>query len=230
MALVVGLLAVLVAAVPAGSHEVDTPTLSTPEDAVREYLVGVATADLERVRGAMAADEMAAGFDFEGYIERLGVFLPFAAFSPTADPLFVEMNRAHMSMQVLGQLRMLIYSLLTDASLEPQGVAQVDRAWAASFVGQLDLERLAGLEIQVIEPPQSDAVTSERYLANAASQADVFGADELSERVAIVSLEGVSYRVGFTLLRYGQSWKVVQQTSPLSGISPTGAAERVSGG
>jgi len=57
----------------------------------------------------------------------------------------------------------------------------------------------------------------------------VQGADELTERVALVMLEGQGYLVGFTLLRYGDGWKVSSQSPPLAGTPSTGVATPVDG-
>jgi hypothetical protein len=66
--------------------------------------------------------------------------------------------------------------------------------------------------------------TNERYLANAAAQAAVYGADELTERLALLELDGDTYGLGFTLLRYGDRWLVSGQSSPIAGTSALGTA------
>ena len=63
-----------------------------------------------------------------------------------------------------------------------------------------------------------------RYLENAARLASIYGADESTERVALFSFEGNYYYLGFTLLRYGDNWKISSQTSPLAGTSALGTA------
>jgi hypothetical protein len=55
--------------------------------------------------------------------------------------------------------------------------------------------------------------------------AKVYGADELTERLALVQVNGNHYAVGFQLVRYGGDWKVLGQVSNLAGTSSSGAAE-----
>jgi hypothetical protein len=42
--------------------------------------------------------------------------------------------------------------------------------------------------------------------------------------VALLGFNGSDYEVGFELLRYGDGWKVLVQTSTVAGLPPTGAA------
>ena len=61
-------------------------------------------------------------------------------------------------------------------------------------------------------------------LKYAAKQAAIYGADELTERMALVSLDGKLYEVGFTLLRYGDDWRISSQTSALGNTAAVGTA------
>jgi hypothetical protein len=223
-ALVLGVLAASLTVGQASAQQPGT-AFASPEDAVREYLAGVAAADVDRILATVAADEMAAGFQFEAYIDRLKAFLPFLAPAPATDPLFIEMDRISLTDQVMDQARMLIYSLLTDVDLEGSPTVNVDAAWAASFAAQLDLDRLAALTTEDVQFPEPELATSERMLANAASMAAIYGADELTERLALIELDGRRYLIAFTLLRYGDSWKVSSQSSALSGLPSTGVAQ-----
>ena len=100
----------------------------------------------------------------------------------------------------------------------------MDREWAEAFVSQVDPERLAGLEVVDIRFPDAEFEDDPRYLENAAERASIYGADELTERLALISFEDQLYDVGFTLLRYGDDWKVLSQVSPLGGMSALGTA------
>ena len=203
------------------------PGFATPEEAVRAYLAGVADADMAQVLASAAIDEAAEGFDFVAYTERLRAWLPFISPAPATDPFLVEMNRAQQTAQLLGQTRMLVYSLLTTEDLEGGTVAPVDGAWARAFIDQVDLSRLAGLYVVAVMPADAELQALQRYLDNAAKQAATQGADELTERVAVVLFEDQGYTVGFTLLRYGDGWKVASQSSAIVATSVTGVATRI---
>lgn len=222
MGMALGLLATALGALPAVGQA--TPAgPATPEDAVRAYLQGVANADPDAVLDASAVDAMASGVDFVGWVDRLHAWMPFQAPVPATDPFLVELNRAQQASQLLSQTRMLLYGLLTDVELDGSPVAPVDAAWAQGLADQLDLARLAELEIGEIAPPDPELMSGERYLDLVAKQAAVYGADELTERVALIALDGRSYVVGFTLMRYDDAWLVSSQSSAIGGTPATGA-------
>lgn len=50
----------------------DASALATPEEAVRAYLEGVAGADVEAILATAAVDEVAEGYRFDRYVDRLG--------------------------------------------------------------------------------------------------------------------------------------------------------------
>jgi hypothetical protein len=224
LAALLALLASLLITLGAPASAQDDPSLATPEDAVREYLAGVAEADAERILGASAIDEAAEGYDFVANTEALRAFLPFQSLGPSEYPLSVEANRAQLTSRVLSWVQMLAYGLLTGEEIEATGIVPADRAWAEAFVGQVDPARLAGLEVMDIRFPDADLQADERYLELSAAQAARYGADELTERLALISFEDQLYELGFTLLRYGDDWKVFSQISALGGTSPLGTA------
>jgi hypothetical protein len=226
--LTIGLLAGVLAAVPALAAEgPPAPGFATPEDAVRAYLAGVADADVAGVLASAAIAEMATGFDFTAYTERLRAWSPYSAPAPATDPMLIEMNRAKQTAQLLGQTQTLVYSLLTTEDLDSYMVSPVDGAWAQSFIDQLDLSRLADLHVVAVLLADAELQAGPRYLENAAKSAAVQGADELTERVALVLFEDRGYTVGFTLLRYGDTWKVSSQSSAIAGTPGSGAATPV---
>jgi len=100
----------------------------------------------------------------------------------------------------------------------------VDGAWAEGFVAQVDPARLAGIEVLDARFPNPDLEASERYLENAAALAATYSADELTERLVLFYFEGRTYVLGFTLLRYGDTWLVSSQSSPIGGTSTFGTA------
>ena len=198
---------------------------STPEDAVTSYLAAVAANDVDAILDASAADEMAAGFDFTAYTERLQAMNLGFSLAPTEYPMYGEMNRYQQAAQVLGQVRNLAYGLLSDETIDGRVIGPVDEAQVAAFVTAVDPSRLAGLTVLDIRLPEPDAAADERYLENVAKMAATYGADEMTERLAFVELEGDTFGVGFTLLRYADTWLVSWQSSVLGGTSALGTAE-----
>lgn len=201
---------------------------ATPEEAVCEYVAGVAHADIERVLRTSAAAEMTRGFRFELLVDRVRAFTP-AMSGPVHTPFFAEIQESSWRSQLLSQVRMLAYSLLAPDDLGPvrEGtvLADVGSAWAQELMADLDPTRLASLVVADIGLPEPEMYQSSVNVANMAKLASIYSADELTDRVALLTFEGEQYAIGFTLLRYGDGWKVYQQSSPISGIPPFGVAQ-----
>jgi hypothetical protein len=201
------------------------PGAATPEDAVTTYLDAVAANDVEAILDATAVDEMAAGFDFAAYSERLRAMNLGFSLAPSEYPMYAEMNGYQQAAQILAQVRNLAYGLLSDETIDGRVIAPVDEAQVASFVAAVDPARLGDLSVLDIRLPEPEAAADERYVENVARIAAINGADELTERLALVGLDGETWGVGFTLLRYGDAWLVSAQSSVLGNTSALGTAE-----
>lgn len=194
----------------------------TPEAAVLAYIDGVARQDLDAVFAATAIEEMASGLDFASYIGWLGA-LTAQMPAPASDPFFIELNRAFYATQFAKQLQFLAYGLMTTSELLDNRIVMLDEAGAAEFAAGIDAKRLRGIAIVKIGAPNPAVLNSEANVFNQARTAASFGADEGTERIALIAFEGANYFVGFRLLRYGAEWKISSQTSPIAGGNVLGA-------
>ncbi len=220
-AIMVGALALL----PMGSAAQSSPAPATPEDAVTSYLAAVAANDVEAILAATAVDEMASGFDFERSAERLRAITPLQGLAPAEYPMYAAANRYQQAAQILGQVRNLAYGLLSGETIDGSIIAPVDEAQVEAFAAAVDPGRLGGLEVLDIRLPEPEAAADERYLEGIGQIAATYGADELAERLALVELDGETYGIGFTLLRYADAWLVSSQASVLGGTTALGTAE-----
>jgi hypothetical protein len=200
-----------------------TVDLATPEDAVRAYMSGVTGADFDAILEAAAIDEVAEGFRFDLQVDRLQAYVPFSL-APAAYPFYADVNRALRTERVARQVLNLAYSLLSSQTIEGNIIAPADQAWAEDFTREVDPSRLATLTVVDVGIANEAAMQGERYQQNAELQARSYGADELTERVALFYFEGELYYVGFTLVRYGDGWKVLDQTAPMAGTTALGTA------
>jgi hypothetical protein len=201
------------------------PGFPTPEDAVRAYMSGVANADADRILRATAIEEVSSAFRFDLSAERLNAMLLFDSLAPADYPFYADVNRAMQSARVLRQVQMLAYSLLSSEKIDGTAIVPVDRARAEAFISEVDPSRLGGLTIADIRFPNAKFEHATRYLATSALRAGTYGADELTERMVLFGFEGKLYDVGFTLLRYGEGWKVLEQDSALGGTDSLGTAQ-----
>jgi hypothetical protein len=201
---------------------------TTPEEAITSYMEGVAQSDLQKILQACAINEMSEKFRFDLYTERLGgIFLPAQFLSPTDYPFYVETNKLQVSSQMFSRVKILVYSLLSSEKVgDGSAITNMDAARTASFIKDVDPKRLSGLEVKEIGLPNKTLMNGAKYQENAAKSALSFGADESTERVALFSFEQNYYYLGFTLLRYGKSWKISSQTSALANTNALGAPEQ----
>lgn len=202
----------------------DGVSFKSPEEAVTHYLGGVAQNDVRKIFQASAVNEMGGNFKFAAYAERLRVINP-TYLSPSEYPFYAEINKAQLSSQLLNQVKNLSYSLLSDEQTGG-GIIQADAERVGRFVKDVDPRRLSKLEVRKIDLPNKKVMAEAGYLENAARIAAAYGADESTERVALVSFEQKYYYLGFTLLRYGAGWKIANQVSQLAGTSALGEAQQ----
>ena len=213
----------------AASAAATSAVRATPEDAVRQYLAGVAANDTNQVFGACAIDEVAAHFQFDVQAERLQAILPSTFLLPSGYQFYAGLNRYGQAYQIFVELRGLSYSLLSTEPVD-KIITPVTADQAQQLIKDLDPSHLAGLTVASVKFPIAKFATDAHTLANFAAEAKVYGADELTERLALFQLNGQYYAVGFTLVRYGSDWKVLNQVSNLAGMPATGAAQQTTPG
>ena len=189
---------------------------TTPEEAVTAYIEGVADRDLDAVIAATTADDKSTHFDFVAYVDRIMSLSPWRTPLPTTDPLFVKINKQGFSAQVASQVQILAYGLMTTNDL---GKSQkMDAAEATALASILRADRLSSLKLVKVAIPRPDLLNKENYQLNAIRMAKVNGADTATERLVLLSFEDLTFVVGFTLLKYGDDWKVESASSPIAGI------------
>ncbi len=193
----------------------------SPEAAVSAYVEAVATLDFDAVLDATAVEDMGKAFDFVAYVHRLRAMTPTMP-APTGSDFFEQVNAVQFTATVAAQVKFLAIALLTTSTVVDGMTVMAPDNEAEIFAEQFDPARLGDLKLEKVAIPSPDLVSSERYLKNAAQQAGAYGADELTERAALVAFEGKHYVLGFTLARYGDDWGVMSQTSPIMGVSALG--------
>jgi hypothetical protein len=207
--------------------QVHEMVFKTPEEAIIHYFEGMAQADTDKIFQTCAINEMSEKFRFDLYTERVRALMPILSLSPTDYPLYVETNKIQRSAQIFNRVKIFAFSLLSSEEVgEGKTIIIEDAERINNFMQDVDPRRLAQLEVEKIGLPDEALMNSDRYLKNAAALASIYGADESTERVALFSFEQNYYYLGFTLLRYGENWKISDQFSPLAGTNNSGAPEK----
>jgi hypothetical protein len=201
-------------------------SFKTPEEAITFYMQAVAQGDVPQIMQACAINEMSENFRFDLYTNRFQALM-LQAPAPSDYPFYAEMNKAQFSWQILFQARNLAYGLLsTETELLDGYTVRIDTEGTIKFMEEVDPERLARLQVTEIGVPSPELMYTERNQENFNMQAQIYGADELTERVVLFLFEGDYYYVGFTLLRYGENWKISSANSVLGGTNALGTPQK----
>ncbi|PKR87876.1 hypothetical protein CXZ10_17265 [Pleomorphomonas diazotrophica] len=200
----------------------------TPEEAITAYIEGVKANDFDAVLATTAVDRMSKGFDFVAFAKRLNA-ITYSTAMPTTDPFFIAINKQIYTINVARHLQYLTYSLMTNSDvLKGVTVSLANNPTAADDIYTVvQAKRLAGLSIAKIGIPYPEDFKSDRLQVNFTKQAKIYGADIRTERVVLLSFDGLNYMIGFSLFRYGDDWLIDDQISSLAGTDTLGTATRM---
>ena len=204
-------------------------TFKTPEDTIKYYFDGVEQNNLNKILQACAINEMAEKFNFASQVERLGgVMSPGQFLSPTDYTFYSEINKVTESSQILHQVKFFAYGLLSSEKVGDSSlILNMDPQRVNKFIKDVDPRTLSTIEIKKISLPNQTLMNDPKYIENAKKSAILYGADESTERVALFSFEQSYYYIGFTLLRYGENWKISSQSSPLANTNVLGTPIKI---
>jgi hypothetical protein len=188
-----------------------------PEDAIEAYVAGIKNQDFDAILAATAVDHMSKRLDFVGQVDRLQSLSIRSPLPPTSD-LYVAMNRAEFVNDIAMAMKVFTFTLLSDGEMQIGETMRMKAEGAVTFSQTVDTTRLSGLSLIKIGIPEPTLVKSKVYQANASVRARTFGADDLVERVALLTFEGESFVLGFTLLRYQEGWSVLIPGSQVAGL------------
>jgi hypothetical protein len=212
----------------AGLYERD---FSTPEEAIEHFVAAVAGNDFKEAMAACAVNEAADNFDAAAYIARLKVITYYMG-APSDYEFYRTLNRAYVLNQITNQLKYFTYSFFDSEAAKAicggQNYALQDfEKDAAQFVADVDPAVLADLRILRMDLPYPETYNSENNEGNLLNFTATYGADEATDRIVLYELDGETYLGGFTLLRYGNSWKIISLSSAIGGISAYGAVSQI---
>ncbi len=201
-------------------------TFAEPEDAVQYFLDRVKAADLDGAMSACAVDEAAQNYDYEAAIDRFGAMgLNVPVFMPSDYALYTSYNQYTVQNQIAGGLRMMALSSTLPEEYEGYlGYVTVPESSGdiqfSDVVKDMDPGAFLEMEIVKIQPNGYEDDAYSDYLEETAA---IYGADEMAARDVLFKIDGNYYAGGFMLLRYGESWKIIQVGDPAIAQPATGA-------
>lgn len=102
----------------------------------------------------------------------------------------------------INQTKFFAFALLSGTELDGQPLYNVSPEQVDQFVQVIDSQRLATLELRKAVPPDAELMASDRYQENSQNAAAVYGADEMTERVALLHFED-AYHLRFSEQLWG---------------------------
>jgi hypothetical protein len=163
-------------------------------------------------------------FNYDAYSRRLQAMLPVMSPSPSQSAVFAQLNRISMLSTLSRQVKMMLYSLLTDLDeneMSGQTIANPDDGRISSFINSCDSRKISGLAVLKIKLPAA-VMNDDRARKIAVEQAKCYGADDSTERIVLYKLNESYYWGGVHLFKYGKYWRIDILCSAYANSSPLG--------
>ena len=188
-------------------------SFQTPEEAITFYIDALTDLDMEAALSACAVDEHASRFDVGKNITQVDTINAYMA-APKQYAFYQALNQATYLGGTARSIKCFIYSFTDSEAAQSIITGDVymltdDPAREAQeFVESVDPAVIRDLTIVSIDLPEPDSFYSEDNQSSNKAAEDIYGADEITERVALYELDGSYYFSGFVLTRYADSWKI----------------------
>ena len=179
-------------------------SLSTPEAAVRHFVKCLAADDLDGAMQAFQIDKLLAQVDVN--VSARLKDRPASSYRTLA-----RVAKINVLAEIASAARRFVYGLLLDETadkLTEASDANLDR-----FTRAVDPARLRAVRIVRIDLPVPTIMNSAAGIRSGNEHAATLGAEEWTERIALFQLGGAYYEGGFTLLRYGTTWRIARLES-----------------
>lgn len=200
-------------------------SFGTPEDAINYFVDRFKAGDFEGALGACAVNEIAQGFDYKAYVERMNALLPLTvSYLPSDYKQYVLYNRTKTIQQISGQMMYFAVSFSINGDykgiIDGQTIPLQDAKMPDGIIKQLDPSAISKLEL--VEIGKMGMHDNEQNRTNQKIMAKMYGADDVQFRTVLYKYGGNYYVGGFTVIEYGGRWLIQNMTDPLAGISAFG--------
>jgi hypothetical protein len=204
----------------------------TPEKAVTHFVDAIVQGDLETALQACGANDCAAGFDAKYYYTRMHIVPPTGG-APSQYPFYAQLNQAMFLSTVTTQLKFFILGFADSDAARSLGegqnytLSEDAESKVQAFVQSIDPSILKNLKIVRMDLPNKDMMEKESNKQTIEAQYTTYGADEYTERIVMYDLNGTYYYGGFTLLRFGECWRIVSVSSLMGSVPSYGTAQKI---
>ena len=219
--LLICLLALMLAAIPAFGEGTETgalegPGFDSPEEAVTAYLEALKKGDVEGMLATFAIETYVSEMDAQAYLEWMWAFaLGDFRGAPVSDPylrqIVVYQRQAELANELYRQYLFYswpeAYGEFSADALRLNGEAEVE-AFLSALSASTFTNTLGSLEIvEFVEPAElSDMYLNERNQQTIARQAASYGCDELVTVAVKLDIGGEEWYQCMDVARYGEKW------------------------
>jgi len=198
-------------------------SFDTPEAAVTHFVNRLAADDFDGAMEAFAIDDYAQHFDFAAMARRLRSFNATFMDGPVRYKMYVRINALKAASDYADQTMQFSTSMLLDDAafdrLRRLAQAAMSDADMDALALAMDPAKLRTLKIVRIDPPLKSLTTAPKATQLAREQAVAVGAENSTDRIALLQLNGTYYRAGFNLLKYGKTWRLRRLSSYYAEVS-----------
>lgn len=190
---------------------------ATPDEAVEAFFTYLAQGDLDGAISTYAVDEMAEGFDFVLYCERIGVVRPLDSPDPGQNEFSVELRRAEYygdtAAKIETFMRVMVLQLSEDKlNFDASAYEIEDFPYPLEeYIGLFNYDP-AGLELVQLAQPKPDATETEQYKQMLKERAAVYGGEDMVNRAFLIRYEGEYFCGIFQLIEYDGTWRLMDQS------------------
>ncbi|MDL2318048.1 hypothetical protein LJC74_03005, partial [Eubacteriales bacterium OttesenSCG-928-A19] len=172
-----------------------TLAFETPETVIAHFLEAIAAQNLGAALQTSYALTYGEAFDFDAYTLHVKGIQP-AVHAPGNAAVYRRINAIKLLASFCTEILYVYYSLY-DGEIS-QSIPIDSQEALEAYLAQVDPGQFADLTLLRVDVPSPSRLADETARENYAAQAAIFGADERTERVALVTLQGERYVCGFT--------------------------------
>ena len=215
------LLTILTPAASAKPVNIYEKSFNTPEKAITYFMKSLINNKINNAFKACAINDYSENYNFNAFSRQLDSISHLQSMAPSEYEPYVELNKIQSLARIGKQIKLFYYSILSSESDLLDHKNKPFNGQIEKFIQAVDPKRLSVLEVISIDKPS--LVDDERYKKNASASSQCFGADDATERVALLKYNNDFYILGFHLFKFGSSWKITSLCSPIANTPMYGA-------
>ena len=198
---------------------------SQPETVIKTFIEKSQSLDFDGMTAQFACDQYMDGFDSRGVAILLGGFNLHSMILPKQYSFYRGMNKSYRLDRIVYEIRKYVFSLLLDHGDIQINVRAKTPKEVDELILKLDPTVLERVKLLYVNYPD-ELKQNKQFQAFYKRQAKRYGAVDKTERVALVELDGKTYAVPFTLLKYNSDWYLDSLACGILNIvSPTRMSE-----